>query len=1654
MRTMKIYDLRRVLALLLVVAMLFPGNVGLITAYAADDGCTCDPAPAEGETHGEDCAFYVAPTEPEKVCTCDPVPAEGGVHGESCAFYVAPTEPEKVCTCDPAPAEGGVHGESCTFYVAPTEPEKLCTCDPVPAEGEVHSEGCAFYTTPDTQDETRPTVDGDQVENDQLQAPGVSAEEVGGPVMTAAFYQTIDRQNVKLELSSGVNRIENWEKDALQYLKLSLSGLGDLPEGEQYRLVISMDSAVSIQDFAGDKDYSWSAQTAFTANAAIPVNLNGTYQTNACTAVFDITREISDVDLPLTVEYDWAIWNQDMGAELGYSTEYLNTSAPLLTLELRKVSADGAETAVSTLKLDGATAGSEGKKTSDYSSSLIDNSPASGLNASQTLRIRYAVNKDYLCQGYRIVVSLPYYTHTDGKVYAMVPDESQDSFSVTDGKANVEKVYGTDPETGANTVTFTFPGIYYTNANFSHIGYRLPDVTELDQLGQTFDFTNGTITAYVGDTVIGSHSFSTIMYPSAAKIESVKPQSGMASLAAGDHVTFLNTFAIKNAGSVSSGPVTVYNVFDENKTGAIGVTDVRLLIPQKETAAVYFTMVDDQGNEYSYPGEKKIKNEGSNDKCGALFSRSQLEAPYNQYYFKTISYTIVIPGGTTLAHTDAAADPSAAGTVWGKVLTDTPLSGNRSPQNHYYVYSGDCAAMEDKSGQTVLLEKKLRTEIADDTQVNQSVTYGLKNVGVKTGGSKYANSISISPGESAAIQCRLFAYNYPYNHRNTLDGICLGLLLPEGVTITDGITANLKDGTSVDLAAYDYKPVTKDGAVYNFWTIQLDPTIEIGYYDEGLNPISNGEYVTFTIPIQTELTTKSEKLVLNDILYAAGTGHQFYAWGAGARYKKSDDYCMLGEALHANRYNMVGGMHITADEVSILIGSPNVKLDISDRFVGGETEGILSSQEQVISYELDIRCTQGGEADDFCYLIPVPKGSDMDNLVTASNLSLELVEAPVLAHSEGSSRLKLLYTTQNGLTYDTAQDAAVVWVEADAVTDWCQVTMVKAVAEDPDIPLRNGTEAKITVKYRYGDDEKSFARNAGQTLTWNSRGYYSYRLGANHSAGNYSTNGVSLTLNYTAPVQKITLTAAKDGKPTEPASKTATLDLNELIDGVFVNKPVFTIHDIGVAGTLTLVASNTDFEAMGSEESNTQFAIATKLNEGTEHDLITGSVIEDLAVPEAGTTAFTFTVSNGNVITENATEKKVTLNLVGSNGATIPVEITIARELTPAEPGVPGIIGGKQYTLFTEKETSVTVAANSAFTAQFVSELIPANYECPELSFTGSPKGKVIMIDWTESMPVYYQADAAASIPLTTFTKIIGGGNYSYSSGEDLVKQSLLFIVERANTDGTITLTQEGKQDAVGNIIQTMNFIAANNRTFSLGGGGNVSVGSTVALNYSTKSGATGANESFYQDRSLALVLTGSDLPVDLMLKVGNTAYSRNAYGQFIIPLGNIQSAGNGSISITPVSKVRSPACTLTAQLHAAGASNGERPMGNDSAVGNAVTIAIAGPEAGLGFKVLSMSDRIIEKGELGQPVTVKVQKANLSGSASVSMVVQVKEGNGYADRVAVLDSMSGLTSANGENKLTLKFNVGTAPGTYRLLFTVTDGNTVLKIPYNFVVID
>ena len=91
--------------------------------------------------------------------------SNGQDSGETPAETTAPVaEAEKVCTCDPAPAEGEAHAEDCPLYAAPAAPEaeKVCTCDPAPAEGEAHAEGCPLYQAPAAPDAETKTDDGDK----------------------------------------------------------------------------------------------------------------------------------------------------------------------------------------------------------------------------------------------------------------------------------------------------------------------------------------------------------------------------------------------------------------------------------------------------------------------------------------------------------------------------------------------------------------------------------------------------------------------------------------------------------------------------------------------------------------------------------------------------------------------------------------------------------------------------------------------------------------------------------------------------------------------------------------------------------------------------------------------------------------------------------------------------------------------------------------------------------------------------------------------------------------------------------------------------------------------------------------------------------------------------------------------------------------------------------------------------------------------------------------------------------------------------------------------------------------------------------------------------------------------------------------------------
>lgn len=135
------------------------------TPKAQEPQCNCDPKPAEGQQHQDNCpvkqaadkaaaekaaAEAKAKLEAEKAGT-EKKPEEKAPEAkpETEQKPEAEQKPaeEKPCTCDPKPGEGEGHKEGCPLYVAPQKPaeEKNCTCEPKPEDGKQHKTDCPLF---------------------------------------------------------------------------------------------------------------------------------------------------------------------------------------------------------------------------------------------------------------------------------------------------------------------------------------------------------------------------------------------------------------------------------------------------------------------------------------------------------------------------------------------------------------------------------------------------------------------------------------------------------------------------------------------------------------------------------------------------------------------------------------------------------------------------------------------------------------------------------------------------------------------------------------------------------------------------------------------------------------------------------------------------------------------------------------------------------------------------------------------------------------------------------------------------------------------------------------------------------------------------------------------------------------------------------------------------------------------------------------------------------------------------------------------------------------------------------------------------------------------------------------------------------------------
>lgn len=1541
---------------------------------------------------------------------------------------------EVVCTCN---TQNDTHTTDCALMAA-TENQTSCTCTPVDG---VHQESCSLYVSPD--DDTSE-----------------------GPIMSAGIYLDADRQTLLSDMTYSGSTLTGWTYNndnytvEDRYLGINLSQLS-MDSDKQYQLVVEMDPILYINQTT-EPSLNHTTVT-FTRNEAFTVNGDGSYEPyryslSNLTYLIDSGEQSLPVVLPL--RFDINLWNKQDGANLGDGTN------PLLHVYLQEKQADGSFVTISgcDVKLLQATVSGTLPYNPSVSMYIVGGSSTATtkMGPEDSLKFNYSMFSSNYTEGHyvsslEINIKIPTCTYND-TTYRMQYTEF--GLKTTTGNQTFyEQTF--DENTGVLTIKAS--NVFLSSNGLFNITFTAPE--ELKNLPGSYVFS-GEATVVSDNTYVSQNRAFTITLDTASEaILKTHGTNGSANCLENDTVQFLGNLAIRNdAATAGSGSMLISLSFDINETNAVSVTTVNLMCDRdSENITIYYTLQNKDGTS-AFPDETtgentvfsaEVKNKhyspGGNisDSNYQTFTRNDLPEEHRNYFFETLSYTMGnLPGNSSAYHTGASRAPYSAGTIWGYVnVNEIPEIAPKHSMTVYRLNS-------DESQGDVLLNKEITVNINEGT----SVPYGLD--------SAKCSSTNLTSGDSFTISGDVFVIRYPYTSNSCLNDIMLGFVLPQGIKVNESsITASYTGGT-LEVDAVTTKSLDNGK---NMHIIKFKEGQKIGHFDEELGTLETGDRVKFSVQFNSDKSMSAQSIVLRESVFVAGKDREN---GAGGSYSGN----AITDTYDLNENNSVTdkiGCLKNSTDITITFQSPPAELIITDTLTDNDgnsgSELAMESFADVLNYELKFECTQGGSATDFFYMIPIGK-TDMtkeSTFVSKCQVNIALSGAASVTTTNGTA-MKIFYSNADIDDYDGALLIGnEYWYETlpTGVT-WDQITVIKVEAAEDEIV--NGSVNTISVPLKYAGTDTEYQNMAGYQIEWSSRGYYCYALGYGSYSATRSTDGCTVTLTYTPQeTVKFTLTAAKAGNPSS-GTKTYELDLQVQ----FYLAQEYRVKQI-TPSNVNLMGAEYNFENATSTEANENFRINISVKKKDDTSASTSVALQkdnDIigSLGENSVPVFTFTIENADALSDIVTDRKVTLTLIGSNGVIVPVEITIARELAEAEATESAIVAGRLYSPFIGT-TSATVGSDSAFTAQFVTQYIPANYTGHKIVFTSAPvkDTTVTLIDYTfaNSLKFYhYTMDGSTStVSLTDFVCMGSSEKFSESSVTDEVKEQLLFIVsfpEGGETvrDNSVKLTKTLNTSSTSEESSSLSFTTVAKRTFSLSSSQtSVKNGADFTLSYTSQCNISA--DSRYSGKQLSLVLSPADstsFSADSCLVVDDTSYYLNAQGCFMIPLKPVQS-GDGTVNVACYSETADE-ISLNAYLWASATANGSKPLMGDE-VADAVTVNVT-PYELPSFKVTDMSDRLIEKEELSDEIKVSFSKSD--NVTAVTIELQKKISADYTTQTTILESVNGVTQAtSGQGVFSvtgddaeLKLSRTTEVGTYRLLFTVSSNDATITVPYNFVVVE
>lgn len=986
------------------------------------------------------------------------------------------------------------------------------------------------------------------------------------------------------------------------------------------------------------------------------------------------------------------------------------------------------------------------------------------------------------------------------------------------------------------------------------------------------------------------------------------------------------------------------------------------------------------------------------------------------------------------------------------------------------------------SGNDSHLEATEVSTISDDNSTVPWVTAATVD------GSKSSN---ITAGQSTDVALSFNVTDEEYSYSKSINGYrvienpTLYICLPEGAVIAGKDQATLDSMKATNVTLLPGSEITVNGVKAQWWEVRFDNANFSSYSAKSIK-----------IQISTSRLMSSATWDFNNAIAFRMRGQ--YAKSANSAVSAGPYNTVsaltastmppaiqaLGSAL-SNDSDANGKLGLVywknAESRTLNISRAEAKLDVSTSLSQkGQTASAgestkVTDETSTLDYGVNVSSSEGGTASEFSYYIPiVKKGASLDAsaFVTGNNYSLELMgEVNITGSNANGTALtdipfNVFYTTEPNLTSSNIQTlGSDKWKTAAQLgDDFSQVTAVKIATKDDGegnaSTIWPGSSFTFAFKLGYDNSQKDFAANAGRSVAWRTFGHYTYTLSSGSETTNTYPSGVnSVKLGYISDRTKSPIDVTLDAGKGTTVNASLDLDQSFALGGPFWIKKITTS---------SLKLTDDDPSSFSGANANETFRIRFGLNDGTPRLLSQGAggiftigANEDVKA--------NIGIDFSAALSETAVPRYVDVSF-GNADIDITVRINLVREYTPAAATDAGVEAGEHYSV-PAVNSDVSVASNSAFTAVFpINGFVPSNYRAQKLkwkaadgSATAMPDGAtVIMVGLKENnTPAsywLYRSTGASEIDLKQFKNMDDGSSFTYDTTSSSAKSlKYLFVVDfshaKAGTGSYKIAFGADPVDGAGtftDVDETVTLIDPG--TYVLEASGD-------KLAY-TVNPANG-DESFLSGKTLALVVSpasGTMLPADARLSDGESTYSRNTKGEFVVPIGSIASGSKSLSLVSSQLPMEGANYKLDAKLMLVGSTvptspDAGTPVGNaqltlDVVKSDKPSISVSGTRAAT----------VADWGG-GQPIALKVQDVPEGASVIVTAYqglignVKVTDLLSSVDGRFTIKNGSGTYNPSEKSAGKLWLSSAAKPGTYRLVFEVKkDSATLLTVPYAIIV--